>query len=212
MSESGAQPLYGSALLLAGVSIALWTLVHPWGSFMGAEVGQSGRWMASHTFHFLGGLLGAIGLLGLVSRASRGSGFARAAFLTAFVGTVVFAGTGLFTAFLWPTLAASAPEVVAPEGPFFSPPHPVVGISAVLFSLGYVLLSVALRRTGFMPALANVALIAGAVLLALPPAPFGPLPWVAFPAGGVLMGLGVGVMGSRLRGGVPIDAGATAPA
>jgi len=199
--------LSGVAFVLAGISIALWTLVHPWGSFAGAEVGQSSQWVASHTFHFLAAVFGGFGFLGLVDReVTRASSFERAGFLVAFLGVLVFAGTGVITAFVWPILARLAPSVVAVDGPFFQPPHPVIVASIVTYFGGHLLLGIALLRAGAVSIWVGACVIAGALLLAVPPAPLSPIPWPVFPLGGVVFGLGLVGIGLGLRSGFAIGA------
>lgn len=190
MSHLTAQ-LYKTSFVLAGVSLALWATTHPWGTIAGPEVGGSTRWLISHTFHFTSGLFASIGLLGLHSRFVIGTRSEGVGYLTAFVGSVMWSGTGVITAFVWPILAEHAPALTELHGPIFSPPHPVIGITAVLFSLGFLLLWVALARQGTMAKGMAGAGCLGAVLLVPPPPPLTPVPWIIFPVGGVLFGVGL---------------------
>lgn len=183
--------LYEASFVLAGVSLALWTTIHPWGTIAGPEVGGSTRWLISHTFHFTGGLFASIGLLGLHQRLAGGTRLEGVGFMTAFVGAVMFTGTGVITAFVWPIFAEHAPMLTERTGPIFSPPHPVIGITAVLFSLGFVLLWVALARQGTLAKGVAGAASLGALLLVPPPPPLSPVPWIIFPIGGVLFGVGL---------------------
>lgn len=200
MPTSKVRSLCGLSLVLAGISVALWPLTHPWGLFAGAEVGRSGQWMVAHTFHFLAGLFGLLGLLGFVEREVKTAGtLERVGFVTAFVGTILFASTGVFTAFLWPVLARDAPHLTELQGPFFSPPHPLILITAISYSLGYILLGIALWRVHAIAQWGALALVVGAFLLMIPPAPLSPLPWVVFPTGGALFGVGVVALGLALR-------------
>jgi hypothetical protein len=186
--------------MLAGISVALWPLTHPWGSFAGAAIGQSGQWMLAHTFHFLAGGFGLVGLLGFVEReVATAERFERTSFVIAYAGTILFAGTGMFTAFLWPVIARNAPQLTELNGPFFSPPHPLILITTITYSLGHILFGVALARAGAMAVRGAVALGLGALLLMLPPAPLSPLPWLVFPAGGVLFGIGLAALGLAMR-------------
>lgn len=195
--------LYGISFILAGVSVALWTVVHPWGTVAGPEVGASGRWLLSHTLHFTGGLFASLGLLAFAPRQLREevATLERAGFFVAFTGAVLFTGTGVITAFVWPILANHAPALTEASGPIFSPPHPVIGITAVAFSLGFILLSVALLRAGVLSKVGAVAFVIGAALLIPPPPPLSPVPWVLFPVGGVLFGLGFVQLGVAVRSG-----------
>ncbi len=193
--------VYGVSLLIAGCSVALWPLVHPWGTIAGPEVGASSGWAVSHTFHFLGGFFASIGLLGLANRQSTAGKLERVGYFVAFAGTVMFTGTGIITAFVWPLLATNAPALVELSGPFFSPPHPVIGVTALAFSVGYILLGIALSRSGVIGKGATAALIVGALLLIPPPPPLSPVPWLVFPLGGLLMGGGIAAIGLAVRGG-----------
>lgn len=183
--------LYGASFVLAGVSLALWATVHPWGTIAGPEVGGSTRWLISHTFHFTGGLFASIGLLGLHQRLTGGTRLEGVAFMTAFVGSLMFTGTGVITAFMWPIFAEHAPALTELTGPIFSPPHPVIGITAVLFSLGFLLLWVAFARQGTLAKGVAGAASLGALLLIPPPPPLSPVPWIILPIGGVLFGVGL---------------------
>ena len=44
-----------------------------------------------------------------------------------------------------------------------------------------------------------MALVLGAFLLMIPPAPLSPLPWIVFPAGGVVFGAGVVALGLAVQ-------------
>jgi hypothetical protein len=200
MATSRMNSLCGVALILSGVSAALWPVTHPWGTFVGAEVARTGQWVVAHTFHFLAGVFGLLGLLGFMEReVNRAGTFERAGFVLAFFGTIMFAGSGIFTAFVWPVLARDAPALTEMHGPFFTPPHPLLLITTLAYSLGYILLGIALVRDRAMPMWGAAALIAGAFLLLIPPAPLGPLPWIVFPVSGVLFGCGVAALGLALQ-------------
>lgn len=190
----------GAALILAGVSVALWPVTHPWGTITGSDIGQSGQWIVSHTFHFLAAVFGLFGLLGLVEREARTAGWLeRSAFALAFMGTILFAGTGVITAFLWPVIAAEAPHLTELHGPIFTPPHPLLVSTGLLYGVGHALLGAALLRAGVIPRWTGGLLILGAVLLLAPPAPIGPLPWILFPMSGVIFGTGLAGLGLSMR-------------
>lgn len=185
------EKLYRVSFVLAGASIALWTMIHPWGTIAGPEVGGSTRWLVSHTFHFTGGLFASVGLLGLHGRLGRANRLEGLGFLIAFLGAVLFTGTGVITAFIWPIFAEHAPVLTELSGPIFTPPHPVIGITAVFFSIGFLLLWVALARQGVLAKAVAGAACLGALLLVPPPPPLSPIPWVVFPMGGILFGVGL---------------------
>ena len=186
----------GSFLILSGICVALWPVTHPWGALAGAETGSSARWVVSHTFHFLAAILGCAGLIGFADREMNSAGLIeRAGFGIAFAGTILFAATGVFTAFLWPVLATHAPHLVDLEGPFLSPPHPVTVATRVLYSGGHIVLGAALMRERVIGRAGGVALIAGALLLLIPTQPLSSVPWLVFPIGGLLFGLGLATLG-----------------
>jgi hypothetical protein len=202
----------GTAFVLAGVSLALWPALHPWNQIAGAHAAQSSAWLVSHTFHFLAGFFALVGLAGLAARPrTAATPLGVAAYAAAFLGAALFAATGVFTAFLWPTVARHAPALVEVSGPFFSPPHPLIGISTVLFCGGFLLLAVVLRRAGVLSSAAGAMLAAGALLLVVPPPPITPLPWPLFVAAGVVFGAGLAQLGLALRR-APAPAAAAEPA
>ena len=190
----------GTAFILAGACVALWALTHPWGVLGGGDTGRSGRWIVSHTFHFLGAVLGLTGLMGFVHREVNSAGLMeRTGFGIAFAGTILFAATGVFTAFFWPVLATHAPHLVAVDGPFLSPPHPVTVASRVLYSVGHAAFAVALMRERAIGRGGGVALVTGALLLMIPTEPLSMLPWLLFPLGGTLFGIGLAALGIAVR-------------
>lgn len=199
MSSARINSLCGLALILAGISVALWPLTHPWGSFAGAAIGQSRQWMLAHSFHFLAAAFGLVGLLGFVEREVTSAGrLERTGYAIAFAGTILFAATGLFTASLRPVLARHAPHLTELNGPFFSPPHPIILITTITYSVGHIL-GVALARAQAMAVWGAAALAVGALLLMIPPTPLSPLPWLMFPIAGVVFGLGLAALGLAMR-------------
>jgi hypothetical protein len=184
----------------AGACLVLWATLHPWNHLTGAAVGQSPRWIAAHTFHFLSGLL----LLGAIAgfavlRLRTASRFGTAAAAVWFAGSALWTGTGMITAYVWPTLAAHAPAMTEASGPIFSPPHPLIVVTNLLFALGMVLTAAAMARAGLMPVAGAACLAVGGASLLVPPHPIGPAPWAAFVAGAVLAGIGTAWMGPSVR-------------
>src|ERR1044071_3559924 len=64
----------GIALILGGVLLALFMIVHPFGEIAGAHAAHSPRWVPAHTLHFLGALATTLGLPGLYARQMRETG------------------------------------------------------------------------------------------------------------------------------------------
>lgn len=202
MNTSKFNSITGTCLILSGLCVAVWSLLHPWGELAGPHVGRSAQWVTSHSFHFLGGVLGLVGLLGFLDREANEAGmFERAGFGLAFIGTIMFAGTGIFTAFIWPVLAVNAPALTELTGPFLSPPHPLTVVSRVSYSLGYLLFGISLMREHRLARWAGTAITLGAIMLVIPPTPLSSVPWVIFPAGGTLFGIGLAAMGRTVKHG-----------
>ncbi|MBV9110323.1 MAG: hypothetical protein JO306_13005 [Gemmatimonadetes bacterium] len=189
-----------AAFVAAGACLVLWATLHPWDHLTGAAVGQSVQWIAAHTFHFLSGLLLLGALAGFaVLRVREASRFGTVAAAVWFAGSALWTGTGMITAYVWPTLAAHAPAMTEASGPIFSPPHPLIVVTNLLFSLGMVLTAIAMARAGLMSVAGAAVMALGGASILVPPHPIGPAPWAAFVAGAVLAGLGTAWMGISIR-------------
>lgn len=196
-----------ASFALAGTCLALWGVLHPWDHVTGPQVGQSTQWIVAHSLHFVSGIALLWAISGLaVLRLPHASRFGTAAAAVWFLGAALWTGTGMITAFIWPTLARHAPQMTELNGPVFSPPHPVVVVTNLVFCLGAILTAAALLRAGAVR-LAGAAMLAlGAAILLVPPHPVGPEPWSVFVAGAVLTGFGTGALARA----VPRLAGLTA--
>src|SRR5690606_5960072 len=134
------------------------------------------------------------GLTGLYLRQRERAGWAGlVGFLLAFLGTALFVGTGLSSAFLWPAIAFEAPTFVATDGGMFTHPlalGPIVAARALLV-LGFVWLGAVSFRAGVLPRWASTPVMLGVVAIYLPPEPAGPVPWAVAVLGGVVFGVGL---------------------
>ena len=184
----------------AGIAIALWRVVHPWGTLAGVDVARSGGWLAAHTFHFLAGaaLCAGLPLLLATQRERFRDALSLTAVIIAFIGSALFTGTGVLHAFFWPSLALHAPSMVAADGPFLSPTPPLTVITALLLSAGIIFLALALRRQQVLSTWRVVLVALGFVLLLLPPEPLGSAPWVLFMIAGPVAGAGLVALGSAV--------------
>ena len=191
----------GTALLLGGVCLTLFVLVlYPVGGFFGADHARHPAWVPAHSLHFVGALLSLFGLLGLYlcQRAAVGR-LGALGFALAGAGLAQFVGTGMLTAFVWPVLAAHAPDTLAPDGALFQPPANTLFYTTVLTLIpGYLLVGATLLRAGVLPRAAAVLLAVGVVLAITPPEPVGPMPWAGLTLGGILFGAGEVWLGSLL--------------
>src|SRR5690606_19153632 len=150
MSERRLVRWSGVSVALGGLLIAAYMLVHPWAERTGA-VATTTQWVVSHGLHFVGALLLLFGLTGLYLRQRERAGWAGlVGFLLAFLGTALFVGTGLSSAFLWPAIAFEAPTFVATDGGMFTHPlalGPIVAARAFL-ALGLAWLGAVSLRAG----------------------------------------------------------------
>ena len=179
------------ACILGGILIAAFVLIHPWDQLMGAEIARTAQWRLAHTFHFAGAAFALLGLPGLYVLQHTALGrLGLTGFVLSLLGTAMFLGTGMITAFIWPMLAVYAPGCVEPGGPIFASPVSVLAfvVTALVLPAGYILFAVATLQAGVLPRVPTVALAIGATLGMLPPHPVGALPWWALVLGGVLYG------------------------
>lgn len=106
-------------------------------------------------------LVGAV--ISFYSRFAESAGIlGMAGFLTAFAGTILTAGAFWDGTFITPALAADAPELLEA-----APPAIVIigmNLSFVLFSVGWLLLGLAMLRTRAYPRPAAALLMLGAIL------------------------------------------------
>ena len=184
----------------AGVFIALWRIAHPWGTLAGADVARSGGWLVAHSAHFLAGtfLCAGLPLLLVTQRERFRDALSMTSIIIAFIGSALFAGTGVLTAYFWPTLALHAPEMVAADGPFFTSTPTLTVITSLLLSAGFIFLAFALRRQAVLSDWRSALVVVGFIMLLLPPTPLGPTPWMVFAFAGLVAGAGLVAFGSAV--------------
>jgi len=166
--------------MAAGVSIFLAPILHP-------EDPQSATWVPAHLLYFVSLVAVLLVLVGVFVRQLPRSGhLGLAGFLTAFVGTALMLMEGREHLFS-PSVGGSTPaglwQLVA---------------TSFLFSVGYVLLGVAVFRAGVLPRAAGVLLAVGGPLVAFAP-PIG-IPAVLI-VGHALFGAGLAWLGYALWAG-----------
>jgi hypothetical protein len=178
----------GAALAIGGVSIAgFYAALTPFGGPNGSTAADTSApaFLIGHGMHIFGGIFTLFGLVGLYLRYRQRTGtIAFVGFVLAFVGTSLFAGLGMIAEFVAPTLARRGTLPAAPEllGP-------LVPLTFLPFLLGYLLLGVALMRSG-VARWGPISLMLGTLLLSLPwPWPVNLIGAVLFAAGTVLLGL-----------------------
>lgn len=199
------------AFFAAAPALAAWTLAAPWGHLDGAHIGASPQWILAHGMHFAAGLLLVFAVAGVAVQRLRGADrFETIATGVALLGAGLFACTGAFNTFIWPLVAVHAPQMVEADGAFFKPPLPLVLVASGAFSVGLVLLAVALRRARILSLAGTIAMAAGAALMLVPPPPAAATPWIIIALSGPVAGLGAAWIGWSIRAGASREAAAAA--
>ena len=183
----------GLPTILAGVLIALFPFLHPPHD---PEGYRSAAWAPVHLMPYIGLVLALLGLMGLFAgQLQRGGRLGLTGFLTAFIGAALTLTGAAQEAFDLPFIAAQAPQLAEGEPPGL----PFLIFTSVLFSLGFILLGIAIARAGVFPRAAGVLLAVSAPVWAFA----GPLlpEWV-FTVGSVLFAIGLVWLGSTLWAGV----------
>lgn len=175
---------------IGGIGFAMFIIISN-GEFTGAALGLSMHHHVAHVSHFISAMAFVFGIMGLYAAHRPTSGaFGLLAFVVAMVGDALFVATGVITAFVWRTISANAPQLVEPNGAFFNPPLPIIFIATMTFSIGMVLLAVMAIRARMLPRGGAIMIIVGALMVLLPPPPWGPVPYVVLDAGAVVFALG----------------------
>jgi hypothetical protein len=148
----------GLALLAACPLIVISAFLHPSRETTTSIIASESRLVFAHTLFTLHGLLVLLGLPGFY-QAQRGSmgRLGTAGYLGAFFGTYLIAVSGSF-GFFAPVMARKAPATLDAVIQY----PPVVGLSglaAMGFTVGYVLLGIAMTRTKMLPRLPGVLVL-----------------------------------------------------
>jgi MFS family permease len=153
----------GVACILAGLLLALSTLIHPSKETPEIILQQGVRLVAAHwLFTFFCGFL----LLGLPSlyaaQSERAGRLGLVSFLMVFFGTLFFAVSNNY-GFIAPVLAAQAPAMLDAINAY----PPVIAVNALLavgFFLGFIFFGIATLRARVLPRQAGILMIIGSPL------------------------------------------------
>ncbi len=179
----------GLALIVGGISLALFVLSHPQVEF-GPDATRQPTWVLSHSFHAVGALLALFGLIGVFVRQRDEAGaLGLLAFIVAFIGTALLVATGLISAYILP----GAPSLLVGAEPTLDA-IPFV-LQTVFMIVGYILLAAAIVRSGVLPRWAALAMVVGVVLFDLPPFV---VPLIVLTLGGVVFGASLAWVGYAL--------------
>jgi hypothetical protein len=204
MAEKSAQSVgllrwCGTALVPAGVLIAVATLLHPSRETATTIVASEVGLIAAHALYTLAWLLVLLGLPGLyVSQRESMGRLGLAGFLGAFSGTYLIAVGGNF-GFFAPVLAKEAPAVLDAIAQYW-PVAVINGLAAIAFMIGYLLFGVAMTKTA-LPRWSGVFVAVGAPAHLLGLGISVLVSTVAWPVailGSVSLGLGLGWSGYKM--------------
>ena len=192
MSTKNLSRWSGIACILAGLLIALATLVHPSSETPEIILEQELRLVAGHwLFTFFCGFL-LLGLPGLYAAQSERAGrLGLVSFLMLFFGTLFLAVSGNY-GFIAPVLAAEAPAMLDAINAY----PPVValnGLLAVGFFLGFIFFGIATLRARVLPRQTGILMAIGSPLLLI-----GSLGLLGFEALWIVAILGALVLGLGL--------------
>lgn len=187
----------GAALALSGLLFAV-DVIHPDSADPNALF--SPLWIPVHVVLGLAMVLYLPGITGLYNhQASRLGRLGFIGFVLCFAGIAVFAGTIMTTeAFLFPILAsnpATVPLLADPTSPLNAGPLAfILIVASIAFSLGCILLGIALVRWGNLPRIPVVLMVIGGVFIPFTP----PLPQFVAAISAILLGAGLIWLGYRV--------------
>jgi hypothetical protein len=179
--------------MLAGVCMALGTMIHPSNEAVQTIIAQESRLIIGHwllTFYCAFLLLGLSGIYMAYSRELGGIGLA--GFLLLFFGTVFYAVSSDY-GFNAPVLAKLAPAMLAAINAYL-PVAVMDGLMILCMFPGFILFGIAIQRSGVLPAWSGILIATGwplfiitsaISLLAYPPA------WILAIFGSILAGAGL---------------------
>lgn len=177
----------GLVLLLAGVLVAIPTLLHP-DEIADPSVMQSASWVPVHTAFIVGVVLSIFGLIGLYLRQlEKGGWLGTIGFALTIVGSILTVVILTIDAYIVPIMAADAEAqaLLDPNGPLFTGPLGLeFMLAALTFALGAAALGIAVIRAGILPRGAGGLLLIGGPIMGFS----GLLPHPIFLVGGVLLG------------------------
>jgi hypothetical protein len=187
--------LSSAGLALGGILGAAFVIISR-GEMTGAMSMLTGRWILAHNLHFASAALLLFGVVGVyMSHGHRLTVGGHFAFVLALLGTAFFFATGVMSSAVLPVIARLSPEVVAREGPLFTPLLPALIVSVFIFQLGWVALGMVIANAGLLPRWAGFTTAAGAAIGLIPPRPFGNAPWMFMDVAWVIFAIGLTGLG-----------------
>lgn len=184
----------GLALILGGILMGIGLLIHP-NEAADPSAFITGRWSLAHGLLFLGAIPTLLGLMGVYERLKGLLAFI--AYLLMFGSIASFVFVFVFEGFVVPIMAAdpNAGMLLDPAGPLLAGPLGVfLLVVGVAFTLGAILLGVAILRSSDLPRWSGILWIVAAPVSLAPPLPY-PVTLIS----GLALGLAFAVTGVAIR-------------
>jgi hypothetical protein len=158
-------------------------------------------WGLVNVLGVAGSILGLIGLVGIYIKgieATQTAGII--GFILAFIGTVLLTATLVWDTIIWPILARYETTLLDFQGPIYSNKTFLLFfiISGIIYSLGYLILGIAMAKSGAYPLWGSMMIAVGAPLFGLG-SMFGKLQVYPRTIGITLMCIGLIWLGNILR-------------
>ncbi len=190
----------GLILVAGGLLLAVATALHPSQETPVSILALEGRLIGSHAVYFVSYVLILLGLPALyVSDSKRMGLLGLIGLLVAFTGTALLAISSMF-GFFAPVLAAQAPATL--DAISMYPPVVIfTGLAAVGFMTGFVILGIAVTKSGAFPRWSGILIAVGAPvhLLGFGVAQLGsPALWFVAILGSLILGAGLAWCGMRM--------------
>jgi hypothetical protein len=164
----------GLALALGGVIAALFWILHPEESML---LTDPAGYQREHVLDFVGLMLLIPGLIGLYARLVNRTGWlGLAGFLLTLLSLLVMMGISAVDMLIWPSIGQVQPDLILTvegefnqsSGPFAATISLIVPFS-MIGSLGFILLGIAIWRSGLLPRWAGLLLAIGGPLYLIGP-------------------------------------------
>jgi uncharacterized YccA/Bax inhibitor family protein len=163
---------HGVALFIGGILMGIGLLIHPNEAADPSAV-ITGRWSLAHGLLFVGAIPALLGLVSVYERLKGLLGFT--AYLLTFGGIASFIFAFALETFVVPVMAAdpNAGMLLDPAGPLLGGPlGAFLLVISLAFTLGAVLLGIAILRSSDLPRWSGILWIVAAPVSLVPPLPF----------------------------------------
>jgi hypothetical protein len=200
VSQRALLKLAAVAEATSGILNLIFFALHPSQGEPPPAVNIGSAYAGLHAVDMASLVLAVFGLTGLYVAQRREVGLVGfAGYIGAVVGSVLLVGFLWGDGFYGPLLAERAPEVLNAPGILYSGAILIgSGVAALIFLVGNVLFGVATIRAGVFSRIAATLTIVGAVIVALPPPPLAPLPWLLLVLGALILAVGLGWLSYQL--------------